>query len=105
MKFISVPEIRAKIRRPLIGFRQQHSAGKVFIQFLPQFFQNLVGLRQVLAICAFSFHEVWHRVETEGIHTHLQPELHDIPHLFPNRRIVIVQIGLMIKKAMPIIGF
>ena len=79
VELISVAEIWAKIRGPLIGLRQKHPAGELFIEFSPQFLQNRVGLRQVLTICALAFHQVRHRVETESIYTHLQPELHHIP--------------------------
>src|SRR5258706_6690868 len=105
MEFIFVAEIWAKISRPLISLCQKHSPRELPIDFSPQLLQDVVGLRQVLTICALPFHQVRNRVEPEGIHTHLQPKPHHIPHLLPNGRIVVVQIGLMTKEAMPIVGF
>ena len=64
-----------------------------------------MGFRQVLAGRAFAFDQVGHGVQPEAIDPYLQPELHDIPHLLPNGRIVVVQIGLMAEEAMPVIGF
>src|ERR1039457_5375651 len=34
-----------------------------------------------------------------------QPELHHVPHLFSNGRIVVVEIRLVTEEAMPIVGF
>src|SRR5260370_35899656 len=105
MEFISGPEIWAKVRRPVMCLCQKHPVGELLIDFSPQLLQNIVGLWQVLTICSLPFHQIWHRIESEAIHTQLQPELHHIPHLLPNGRIVIVEIGLVTKEAMPIERF
>src|ERR1039458_7766436 len=105
MEFISVAEIGAKVHGPLIGLRQKHAAGKVFIEFSPQLLQDIVSLWQVLTISALPFHQVRHRVEPEGVNPQFKPELHHLPHLFPNRGIVVVEIGLVTEEAMPLEGF
>src|SRR5579864_1698546 len=76
MELVSGPEVWSKIGGPLVGLGQQHSAAELFVEFSTQRFQNFVCLRQVLAICALTFHQVRHRIEPEGIHSHVQPELH-----------------------------
>ena len=105
VEFIAVAEIWAKIGGPLIGLGQQHPARELFIEFFSQVLQNFVGLGQILTIRTFAFDEVWNRVQAEGVNAHFQPELHHIPHLFPNRVVVVVEIGLVTEEAVPIEGF
>ena len=59
---------------------------------------------QVLARCALAFDKIGDGVQSEPVHTHLQPELHDVPHRFEDGRVVVVQVRLMAEEAMPIIG-
>src|ERR1700692_1582596 len=102
VKFIAVTKIRPQISWPLICLRQKHSSREMFIELPPQLLQDRMSLREILAISTFAFHQVWNGVEPERVHAHFEPVLHYIPHLFPNRRIVVVEIGLVAKKTMPI---
>ena len=59
--------------------------------------------RKVFTICAFSFKEVRNSVEAKSINTHVAPIVDDPEDLFLDEGVVIVQIGLVVKKAVPVI--
>ena len=103
MKFIAVPEIGAKIGGPLIGLSEKHSSRKLSIQSGSKILHDRVRLWQIFAIRALPFHQVRNRVQAECVHSHFQPELHHVPHLFAHGGIVVVQIRLMAEKAVPIV--
>ena len=75
VKFVAVAEIGAHVRRPLIRFSQEHSAGKRLIQALAQFADYGVGFGQIFAVGTVALDEVRHRIQPESVHAHLQPEL------------------------------
>jgi len=103
VKFIALAEIRPEVSRPLIGFGQQHPPGELLVQSSAQIFENYMSLRQIFAGRAFAFDEIRNGVQSKSVHTHLQPEAHDRPHFFADRRIVIVKVRLVAEKTMPII--
>src|SRR6266496_1958003 len=59
--------------------------------------------RKIFAVGALPLQQVRHRIQPKTIDSHFQPEFHDAPHLVAHLRIVIIQIGLVAKKTMPVI--
>ena len=105
VKLVALAEVSAQIGRPLVGFGQQHLAGRVLVQFGAQLFQNGVGLRQVLARCSFALDQVGHGIQAESVNSQLNPELHHPPHLLADGGIVVVKVGLMTEETVPVICF
>ena len=62
-----------------------------------------MGLGEVFAIGSFALDQVWNCVQPESIHSHLQPKPHHIPHLFPHARVVVIQVGLVTEKTVPVV--
>src|ERR1700753_608938 len=62
-------------------------------------------LRQILAIGAFAFVEVRDGIQPKPVHAHFTPVIDDLKNLILYQWIVVVEIGLMIKEAMPVILF
>ena len=104
VKFVALAEIGAEVGGPLVGFGQQHFAGIIFVELSAQFLEDGVGFGQIFAGCAFAFDQVRNRVQAEAVHAQFQPELHHLPHLFADGGIVVVEIGLVAEKAMPVVG-
>src|SRR5580704_12289361 len=104
VKFVAIGEIRSKIRRPLIGLGEQHSAGELFVESLSKILKNGVSLRQILTIRSFPLRKIGNRVQPEAIDSRFQPELHYAPHFFSNRWVVVVEVRLVTEKAVPVVG-
>ena len=90
---------------PLIGFRQQNAILVFRIDVGAQLLEELMRLRQVLAVSAGAFEKIGHRVQAEAVDADVEPEIDYFEHCFTNIRIVEVQIGLMRIEAMPEVGF
>ena len=103
MEFVSAAEVRPKVSRPLIGFRQQHAAGILLVKPTPKILNDYVGFGQILAIGTFALNQVRHGIEPETVHPHVEPELHDAPHGFAHGRVVVIEVGLMAEEAVPVI--
>ncbi len=103
VNFVAVAEVGQHIFRPLIGFGQQHRARRIGIDEGAQPFEISVRLRQVLAVGAFAFIEIRRRIDADAVCALIDPELHHAQHGFLNFRIVVVQIGLVMKEAMPVV--
>ena len=99
-----VAEVRADVLRPHVGFGQQHFAGEVRVEPGAQLLQHGVRLGQVLARRALALDEVRDRVDTKPVDAEIQPELHHVPDLFANRRVVVVEVRLMAEEPVPVVG-
>src|SRR5215217_7391116 len=58
-------------------------------------------LREVLADRSLFLEEIGHGVTAEPIQTHTQPVADDVLHLVLDGGVLVVEIGLMTKEAMP----
>ena len=103
VKFVAGAEIRTKIRRPLVGFRQQHAAGILLVHSQAQILDDGVRFRKIFAGFSFALDQIGNGIKTEAVGTDIQPELHQLPHGFPDRGIVIVQVRLMTKEPVPVV--
>ena len=103
VELIAIAEVRQQICRPLVRFCQQHASRKFFIQAGPQVLKYAVGLGKIFAVGAFAFDQIRDCIQPETVHAQVQPEAHDVPHLFADLRIVVVQIRLMTEKSVPVV--
>ena len=78
MAFVAVAEILLHVFRPLVGFGEQHLAGRVGVELGAQPFEHHVGLRQVLVVGAFALAEIGHRIEPEPVDAGIEPALHHL---------------------------
>ena len=100
-----ITEIVDDVRRPLVGLGQQDGVRVLHVQHLATPLEELVGLRQVLAVGALFLEEVGHRVQSETIEPEVQPESQRIDHLVADGRVLEVQIRLVGEEPVPEILF
>ena len=62
-----------------------------------------MGLGQVFAGRAFALDQVRDRIQAEAVHSHLQPELHHLPHFFADGGVVVIEIGLVAEETVPVV--
>ena len=72
------PKYGAHVGRALVGFGQQHAAGRVLIEVRADGADDGVGFGQVLAVRAFALDQIRHGVQPEAVHAHIEPEVHDL---------------------------
>src|SRR5262245_43384183 len=104
MKLISVPEIGAQVRWSLISLSQEDAAWISTSKLAPQLFE--IGMRfwQVFTECVLALEEVGRRIATKPIQPQIKPEPHNVEHLALDLRIVVVEIWLVMKEAVPVIS-
>ena len=64
-----------------------------------------MGFRQVFPVCIFTFKQVWYSIQAKTIHTHRAPKVHDLIYLFLHQRVIVIQIVLMMQKAVGAVSF
>src|SRR5215510_15039569 len=104
MAFVFITEIWQYVRWPLIRLGQKHACLIILVEEAPHFFEHDVGLGEVLVDRTLTLAQVGYRVQAEAIYTDIQPETHSAEDSFQDLRIVVIQVGLMREKTMPIIG-
>src|SRR4029078_71681 len=62
-----------------------------------------MGFRKVLAICPFSFEQIGYSVQAKTVNTHIAPEINYFKNFVLYPGIVIIEIRLVVKEAMPVI--
>jgi hypothetical protein len=67
-------------------------------------FQEGMGFGQVLARSAFALVQVRYRIQAQAINAEVEPEVQHPRYLPVNLRIIVIEVGLMGIKAVPIIG-
>ena len=60
-------------------------------------------LGEVVAARAIALDQVRHRVETKAVDAQIQPEVEHGQHFANHRRVVVVQVRLMVKEPVPVI--
>ena len=65
---------------------------------------DAVRLGQILAGGAIALNQVWNRVHAQRVDAHVEPEAHRLQHFFDHQRIVEVQVGLVRKETVPVVG-
>ena len=98
---VAVTEVRRGVLGPLVRLGQQHAVVVVLVDVGPQLTQERVGLGQVLAVGALTLEQVRHRVQTHAVDAHVHPVVHDLVDRRDDRRVVVVQVGLVGVEAVP----
>ncbi len=76
----------------------------VFIQFSPHALDHRMGFRQVLAVGAFALAQIRHCIQTHAINACIEPEPHHLHDGVEDMRAGEIQVRLVGKKAVPVIG-
>ena len=104
VELVAVPEVRPDVGRPLIGLGEKDPSLVARLDLGPHLAQELVSLRQVLAVGAVALEEVRHGVAPVTVETAIEPELHGVEHLSAHGGIVVVEVGLVLEEAVPVVG-
>ena len=102
--FVAVAEVVSHVGRQLVGLAEQHPARAPRIDVRPDHLDDGVGLGKIFARRALTLDQVRHRVDPEAIDPEIEPEIQDRQHLADDRRVVVVEIRLMLEKAVPVVG-
>ncbi len=102
---VAAAEVGDRVFRPLIGFRQQHAIFESLIDVGAQGLEEVIGLRQILAVGAFAFVQIGHGIQAHAVHSHVEPVIHHPQHGPHHVRILEIQVRLVGIEAMPKIGF
>ena len=101
---VAVAEVGTDVGRPLVRLGEQHAIRIRGVERQPYPLQHVVRLLQVLADRAFALDQVGHGVEAQAVDAAIEPEPHDPDHGVEDRRVVEIEIGLVVEEAMPVIG-
>ena len=104
VELVARAEVRADVLGPHVGLGQQHLAREVRVQPRAQLLEHGVGLGQVLAGRALALDEIGHGVDAEPVDAEIEPELHDLPDLLADGRVVVVQVRLVAEEPVPVVG-
>ena len=83
--------------------QQQHIAAMLFNP-TPETLQVCMGFRQTLAAGSLGFEQKGNGIESEAVHTFVEPEVDHPKHGLLDRRVGVVEIGLMSQKAMQVVA-
>ena len=101
--FVALAEIHADVRRPLVRFCQQHPVLERDVELAAHPLQDVVGFGQVFVVRAFPDAQIRHGIEPERIDAEVQPEFHHVDDRVDDRRVVVIQVGLMRKEPVPVV--
>jgi len=100
--FIAIAKILDHIFWPLVRFGEEHGAWRICIHKSTQALEESMRLWQVFAIGALTLEEVGGCIHTNTISALVDPELNHAQHFALHLRVIVVQIGLMREKTVPI---
>ena len=98
---LGVAEVVDDVRGPLVGLAEQHPAGVLVVDEAADLLEEVVGLREVLAVGARTLVEVGHRVEPEAVHAHVDPERIASRIASCTAGVVEVEVGLVGEEPVP----
>ena len=101
--FVTIAEVGPHVRWQLVRFSEQHPIGSPGVYVFPDCLDDGVCLEEVLAGRAVALDQVRHRIETKPVDTQIQPEVEHRQHLAHHRRIVVIQVRLMVKEPVPVV--
>ena len=103
--FVAVAKVACRVFGPHIGFGQKHPARIILVHVGAHFLEEGVRFGQVLAVGAVAFKQIGHGIHPETIHAHVHPVVENLENLFLHLRTVVVQVGLVVEKPVPVVGF
>ena len=101
---VAVAEIGADVLGPLVGLRQQQPARPVGVDLGADLLDDRVRLGEVLVVRALALAQIGDRVEPEPVDAHVEPAPHHLHHGPQHARIVVIEVRLVRKEPMPVIG-
>ena len=101
---VALAEVLDDVLGPLVGLGQQHAVGVLLVDGRAHLLEELVRLREVLAVGAVALEEVGHGVQAEAVEAEVQPEAQDVEHRLADLGVVVVEVGLVGEEAVPVVG-
>jgi hypothetical protein len=98
---VALAEVGGGVLGPLVGFGEQHARLEARVHVRAQLAQELVGLRQVLAVRPLGLVEVRHGVEAHPVDAHAEPEVHHAQERLLHVGVLEVEVGLVRVEAVP----
>ena len=100
---VAVAEVGTDVGRPLVRFREQHPVRVRRVELLANLLEDIVRLLEVLADRAFALDQVRHSVQPQAVDATIEPEAHHLDDRFQHRRVVEVQVRLVVKEPVPVV--
>ena len=88
----------------MIRLGKKDSTGILTVNFSADALDDQVRFRQILAVRSVAFHKVRNSICAQTVHAHVEPITHYFEDFFYDLRIVIIEVRLMGKEAMPIVS-
>ena len=102
--FIAFAEVLAYILRPLVGLGQQHAVLVMGIDHCAHLLDHIMGLMQILVGGALANTKIGDGIQAQPVDSQIEPEAHDANHGIHYCRVVVVQIRLVRKETVPVVG-
>ncbi len=102
--FVTLAKIRPNVCWRLRHFGQKHAVLIVLVQETTHGLKDGVRLRQIGVVGALTFAQIRDGIETEAVHTEVEPEAHGLQHRVKDEGIGVVEVRLLGEKAMPVVG-
>jgi hypothetical protein len=94
-------EVLDDVLRPLVRLAEHHPVRVELVHLLADPLEEVVGLREVLAVRADPLEQVRHGVQAEAVDAHVEPELQHVDHGLLHGRVVVVEVRLVAEEAVP----
>ncbi len=101
---VAFAEIVADILGPLIGLGKKHAILVVLLDNGAHLPDHLVGLGQVFVGGPFTHTQVGDGIQPQTVDPHIEPETHDADYGLHHFRVIVVKVGLVGKKTVPVVG-
>ena len=100
---IAFAEIGSGILRPLVRLGEQQTVGVFAVHVGAQFFDERIGLGEVLAVGPFPLIQVGDSVQPQPVDPHVEPEVQGPYDVLMHPRVVEVEVRLVGVKAVPVV--
>ena len=97
------PKYVDDVLRPLVRLGEQHAVGVARVDLGADALQVLVRLGEVLAVRPLALEEIGHGVEPEAVDAEVEPEAQHVEHRLLHFGVVVVQVGLVVEEAVPVV--
>ena len=102
LRLVAVAEVGANVRWPEIRLRQQHPIRVAAVDVPADRLDDVVRFGKVLTGGALALHQIGHGMQAQSVDAHLEPEIHHVENLSQHRRVVVVEIRLVMAEPVPV---